>query len=106
MPTCERAAKHANCELMVTGDFNLAPTDRAFKDFEGLLVPVIDSECPTTIANKHCYDNIWVHDQQYKHKGSVLKWDDMYPQEMFDRLLRVSKYCSDHRPVYIDCSIE
>jgi hypothetical protein len=93
---------HNDCEIIVTGDFNLAPTDRSFNGFENWLFPSIESTNLTTIYDKECYDNIWTTRQERKHKGVVLRWDDSYPLQMIDRLNRIMKYCSDHRPVQVD----
>lgn len=90
----------AEDDVILIGDFNLAPTDAAFADLKGIpSMAWIDNLQPTTIYD-HFYDNLWFQSDftnEYTREWGIYKFDE----ELFANDDKAASLAvSDHRPVW------
>lgn len=89
-------------DLILLGDFNLPPDDRAWSGFDDYKAVIPSSE-KTTITDTSSYDNFWLH-ENYTYNEEFISLLEIY---RFDELLcmnndsQASIIYSDHRPIAI-----
>eukprot|EP00929_Paragymnodinium_shiwhaense_P013395 TRINITY_DN121256_c0_g1_i1.p1 TRINITY_DN121256_c0_g1~~TRINITY_DN121256_c0_g1_i1.p1 ORF type:complete len:403 (-),score=94.40 TRINITY_DN121256_c0_g1_i1:385-1593(-) len=96
-------------DVMLLGDFNLEPTDKAWNVARGAgWIPVLEGEeQKSMVGDTHLYDNIWMHSKE----TAASEWLGAAGVIEFDKVLKfgkgksnitknATKELSDHRPVW------
>lgn len=87
-------------DVIVLGNFNLAPEDLGMVQMNGLLTPLIKGDTKTTVTASSLVDNIWLP------SASSIEYTGRYGVDRFDQTVygdddeAATMAVSDHRPVW------